>query len=78
MKIHEYQAKGLFRDFGMPTPRGAICRSLESITICRAISGSALASRKTWQTPASCLITGMRDSSLTLRMRPGPPCGSRS
>ena len=31
MKIHEYQAKGLFRDFGMPTPRGALCRSVEEV-----------------------------------------------
>ena len=43
----------------------------------RAISALAQASRKTWHTPASCLITGMRRLSTTLRIRPGPPRGMR-
>ena len=29
MKIHEYQAKELFRDAGVPTPRGVVCKSAE-------------------------------------------------
>ncbi len=29
MNIHEYQAKELFRDFGVPTPRGIIATSIE-------------------------------------------------
>ena len=29
MKIHEYQAKQLFRTFGMPTPRGSACFSVD-------------------------------------------------
>ena len=31
MKIHEYQAKRLFADFGIPTPRGVVCRTLDEV-----------------------------------------------
>ena len=41
----------------------------------RAISASAEASRNTWQTPASCLMTGIREVSTTLRISPWPPRG---
>ena len=40
-----------------------------------AICRSALASTYVWQTPLSCLITGMRDSFVTNSMRPSPPLG---
>ena len=29
MKIHEYQGKELFRKYGMPTPRGFACFSVD-------------------------------------------------
>ena len=29
MKIHEYQAKQLFREFGVPVPEGVVCRSAD-------------------------------------------------
>jgi succinyl-CoA synthetase beta subunit len=29
MKIHEYQAKALFQRFGIPVPRGRLCRAVE-------------------------------------------------
>ena len=29
MKIHEYQGKEIFRRFGLPTPRGIACFSVE-------------------------------------------------
>ena len=29
MKIHEYQAKELFRAAGVPTPRGVVCTTAE-------------------------------------------------
>lgn len=32
MKIHEYQAKQLFEEFGIPTPRGLVCENSEEIT----------------------------------------------
>jgi len=31
MNIHEFQAKALFRDYGIPVPRGVPCRSLEDV-----------------------------------------------
>ncbi len=31
MKIHEYQAKELFRAHGIPTPRGIVCRAREEV-----------------------------------------------
>ncbi len=31
MKIHEYQAKALFRRQGMPVPRGLLCRTVEEV-----------------------------------------------
>jgi len=30
MKLHEYQAKALFRDYGIPTPRGELADTLET------------------------------------------------
>jgi len=32
MNIHEFQAKGLFRDYGIPVPRGVPCRSVEEVS----------------------------------------------
>ncbi len=32
MKIHEYQAKRLFRQFGIPAPTGSICKTQKDIT----------------------------------------------
>jgi succinyl-CoA synthetase beta subunit len=29
MKLHEYQAKGLFRDHGVPVPRGIVAETVE-------------------------------------------------
>ncbi|MHC4223729.1 MAG: ADP-forming succinate--CoA ligase subunit beta [Planctomycetota bacterium] len=31
MKIHEFQAKGLFREYSIPVPRGFACRSVEEV-----------------------------------------------
>jgi len=31
MKIHEFQAKGLFREFGVPVPRGFACRTEDEV-----------------------------------------------
>ena len=31
MNIHEFQAKGLFREYGIPVPRGVPCRSLDEV-----------------------------------------------
>ena len=31
MNIHEFQAKGLFRDFGIPVPQGVECRTLDDV-----------------------------------------------
>jgi succinyl-CoA synthetase beta subunit len=31
MNVHEYQAKGLFRDFGIPVPQGHLCRTVEDV-----------------------------------------------
>jgi len=31
MNVHEYQAKGLFREFGIPVPRGELCRTVEDV-----------------------------------------------
>ncbi len=31
MNVHEYQAKGLFRDFGIPVPEGHLCRTVEDV-----------------------------------------------
>jgi len=31
MNVHEYQAKGLFKDFGIPVPQGHLCRSVEDV-----------------------------------------------
>ncbi len=31
MNVHEYQAKGLFRDFGIPVPKGQPCRSVDEV-----------------------------------------------
>jgi succinyl-CoA synthetase beta subunit len=29
MNVHEYQAKGLFREYGIPVPRGQLCRTVD-------------------------------------------------
>jgi succinyl-CoA synthetase beta subunit len=31
MNVHEYQAKGLFREFGIPVPEGHFCRTVEDV-----------------------------------------------
>ena len=31
MNVHEYQAKGLFREFGIPVPEGHLCRTVEDV-----------------------------------------------
>jgi len=31
MNVHEYQAKGLFREFGIPVPRGHLCRNVDEV-----------------------------------------------
>ena len=41
MKIHEYQGKELFRKFGMPTPRGIPCFSVdEAVEAAKTLGGS--------------------------------------
>ncbi|MHC4959496.1 MAG: ADP-forming succinate--CoA ligase subunit beta [Planctomycetota bacterium] len=41
MKIHEYQAKGLFRDYGMAVPRGVYCDSVDQVgAACDQLGGS--------------------------------------
>ncbi|HEY6094987.1 MAG TPA: ATP-grasp domain-containing protein, partial [Gallionellaceae bacterium] len=41
MKIHEYQAKEVLRQFGVPTPRGQACFTLEEADqAARALGGS--------------------------------------
>jgi len=41
MKIHEYQAKGLFRDRGMPVPRGVCVDAVEQVgPACEQLGGS--------------------------------------
>ncbi len=42
MKIHEYQAKEILRQYGVPTPRGSVCFSMdEAITVAQQLGGSA-------------------------------------
>ena len=31
MKIHEYQARNLFRKYGIPVPDGVVCHSVEEV-----------------------------------------------
>ena len=31
MNIHEFQAKGLFRDYGIPVPEGVPCHSVDEV-----------------------------------------------
>ncbi len=41
MKIHEYQAKEILRQYGVPTPRGSVCFSAdEAITVAQQLGGS--------------------------------------
>ncbi|HEY5993556.1 MAG TPA: ADP-forming succinate--CoA ligase subunit beta [Gallionellaceae bacterium] len=41
MKIHEYQGKEILREFGVPTPRGKACFSVEdAVEAARALGGS--------------------------------------
>src|SRR5215212_7135607 len=41
MKIHEYQGKEIFRKFGMPTPRGIACFSVdEAVEAAKKLGGS--------------------------------------
>lgn len=40
MKIHEYQAKAIFRDFGIPTPQGQVAFTVdEAVSIAKTLSG---------------------------------------
>lgn len=42
MKIHEYQSKEILRQFGVPTPRGAACHSVdEAVSAARQLGGAA-------------------------------------
>ncbi|MFH5802749.1 ADP-forming succinate--CoA ligase subunit beta [Alienimonas sp. DA493] len=43
MKIHEYQAKELFRDAGVPTPRGIVCSSPDEVAAAFGELGGSLA-----------------------------------
>jgi len=41
MKIHEYQAKKILRQFGVPTPRGAACFSVdEAVAAAQQLGGA--------------------------------------
>jgi succinyl-CoA synthetase beta subunit len=43
MNVHEYQAKGLFRDFSIPVPRGELCRTVEDVArACDALGGTVV------------------------------------
>jgi succinyl-CoA synthetase beta subunit len=43
MNVHEYQAKGIFRDFGIPVPQGHLCRSVEDVRrACAALGGGTV------------------------------------
>jgi succinyl-CoA synthetase beta subunit len=39
MKIHEYQAKEILRQFAVPTPRGNVCFSVDEAESWRARQG---------------------------------------
>jgi succinyl-CoA synthetase beta subunit len=40
MNIHEFQAKGLFREYGIPVPRGTACRTIDEVrTACEELGG---------------------------------------
>ncbi len=42
MKIHEYQAKEILRQYGVPTPRGSVCFSVDEATaVAQQLGGSA-------------------------------------
>ncbi|MEO6422088.1 MAG: ADP-forming succinate--CoA ligase subunit beta [Candidatus Nitrotoga sp.] len=42
MKIHEYQAKDILRQYGVPTPRGSVCFSAnEAIAVAQQLGGTA-------------------------------------
>ena len=42
MKIHEYQAKNILREFGVPTPEGGACFSVdEAVEAAESLGGSA-------------------------------------
>jgi succinyl-CoA synthetase beta subunit len=42
MKIHEYQAKEILRQYGVPTPHGLVCFSAdEAIAAAQQLGGSA-------------------------------------
>jgi succinyl-CoA synthetase beta subunit len=42
MKIHEYQAKNILREFGVPTPKGMPCFSVEeAVAAAKSLGGSA-------------------------------------
>ena len=43
MKIHEYQGKAILREFGVPTPRGSACFSVDE-----AVSAAAQLGGKVW------------------------------
>lgn len=43
MKIHEYQAKQLFRDAGIPVPRGIVCKSADEVAAAYTELGGSLA-----------------------------------
>lgn len=34
MKIHEYQAKEIFAKYGVPVPKGTVCRSADEVSVC--------------------------------------------
>ena len=41
MKIHEYQGKEIFRKFGLPTPRGIACFSVdEAVEAAKKLGGA--------------------------------------
>jgi succinyl-CoA synthetase beta subunit len=43
MNVHEYQAKGLFRDFSIPVPRGELCRTVDEVgRACDALGGTVV------------------------------------
>ena len=39
MNVHEFQAKALFRQFGIPVPRGEVCRTAEDVRRAHAALG---------------------------------------
>jgi len=61
MKIHEYQGKEILRQFGVPTPRGMACFSVdEAVAAAQSLGGAVwVVKAQTRQRANSTLVTQM-------------------